>query len=316
MSIRKRLNGITQIPQEYLCEAPPCPKSVKIELTAACNYKCHYCGYSFRKDKRPDMDMHLFEKITRQMKDAGVTEIGLFYIGEPFMRLNDLVRAIRFCKQELQIPYVFITSNASLASPSSVRAVMDAGLDSLKWSVNACNEEQFIEMMNTPIEMFGLAKHNIKEAFRIRNEGGYQTKLYASSIMYDKAQPDKAKEFLEKHIIPFVDEHYWLPLYTMGGVATGKERELGLQPVAGNPGRCDSLVEPIPCWTLFTAGHVLADGRLTGCCMDATGNWVMGDLNTTPFMECWHSEDFKALRREHLKKNVIGTKCAKCALVS
>lgn len=314
MSIRQRLNGITQIPKEYLSEAPPCPKSVKIELTASCNYRCHYCGYSYRKEKRPDMDFSLFENITRQMKDAGVTEIGLFYIGEPFLRLTNLVRAIRFLKQELQMPYVFITSNASLASPDAVKQVMEAGLDSLKWSVNAYSDEQFEKMMGVSSKFFNMAKENIESAWNIREEG-FATKLYASSIRYNNEQALEMQPFLNKDILPFVDEHYWLPLYTMGGVATEGERKLGLQPVAGNPGRCDNPVEPIPCWTLFTAGHVLSDGRMTACCMDATGNWVMGDLNKQSFIECWHSEEFKQLRREHLKKNVIGTKCEKCALV-
>ena len=84
MSIRQRLNGVQRIPQEFRKQAPPCPKSVKIELTTRCNYKCAFCGYSFRKEKREDMDINLFKKITKDMKEAGVQEIGLFYIGEPF----------------------------------------------------------------------------------------------------------------------------------------------------------------------------------------------------------------------------------------
>lgn len=50
--------------------------------------------------------------------------------------------------------------------------------------------------------------------------------------------------------------------------------------------------------------------------MDATGNWVMGDLKTQTFMEAWHSEEFKNLRQAHLNKDIRGTKCVKCALVS
>jgi hypothetical protein len=35
-SITKRIDNITEIREEYLSETPPCPKSVKIELTACC----------------------------------------------------------------------------------------------------------------------------------------------------------------------------------------------------------------------------------------------------------------------------------------
>jgi hypothetical protein len=38
----------------------------------------------------------------------------------------------------------------------------------------------------------------------------------------------------------------------------------------------------------------------------------MGDLNTTPFREAWHSANFQALRRANLAENVTGTACEKC----
>jgi radical SAM protein with 4Fe4S-binding SPASM domain len=101
----------------------------------------------------------------------------------------------------------------------------------------------------------------------------------------------------------------------MGGTANEKEKELGYQPVAGNPANLENPVEPLPCWTAFTAGHVLVDGSLTACCMDGLGRWIMGDLKTQSFMDAWNSKEFQALRREHLNKNVIGTKCERCALV-
>ena len=45
------------------------------------------------------------------------------------------------------MPYVFLTSNASMAFPEAVEACMKAGLDSLKWSMNAADEEQFEKIM-------------------------------------------------------------------------------------------------------------------------------------------------------------------------
>jgi hypothetical protein len=314
MSIRKRLDGITKISKDYMTITPPCPKSVKIELTPRCNYKCVYCGYSYRKDVRADMDLDLFKKITKEMKSLGVEEIGVFYIGESFVNSPLLIKAVKYLKQDLKIPYVFLTSNASLARKDVVEELMKLGLDSLKWSCNASTDEQFSKMMNVSTTFFQLAKENIKTAFEIRNKG-YKTKLYASSIKYSDEQVSEMQPFLDEFVLPYVDEHYFLPLYTMGGAAKDAEHKLGLQPVAGNPGRCDSLVDPLPCWTAFTAGHVLSDGRLTACCMDAAGSWVMGDLKTEKFMDAWHSKKFQELRQAHLNKNILGTACEKCALV-
>lgn len=192
---------------------------------------------------------------------------------------------------------------------------MAAGLDSLKWSCNAADDEQFTKLMGASPRLFEVAKQNIRLAKERRDSGGYQTKLYASSILYDNQQPAKMESLLVNHIRPYVDEHYWLPLYTAGGQASEKEKELGMQPIAGNTGRLDDPSEPIPCWTLFTASHILVDGRMTACCLDGIGNWVMGDLKKNAFMECWHSKDFQDLRKAHLQKNIIGTKCEKCAMI-
>jgi len=321
--IKERLKTITHIPEERLSITPPVPKSCKIELTSRCNYKCQYCAISFRNGTpSKDMDWDLFRKITSEMKYLGVEEIGLFYIGESFINPNLLIKAIEYLKQDLEIPYVFLTSNASLAEPYMVGRCMDLGLDSLKWSCNAANDEQFEKLMGVSSKMFERAKQNIKKVWELREEElkkypWYRegaTRLYASSILYDKDQPKKAEKFLNEYVRPYVDEHYWLPLYSAGGQAREKEAELGMQPIAGNTGRLDDPSEPIPCWTLFTAAHIMVNGRMTACCLDGVGNWVMGDLKTNTFMECWHSKDFKKLRQAHIDKNIVGTKCEKCVL--
>jgi len=39
--------------------------------------------------------------------------------------------------------------------------------------------------------------------------------LSASSILYDGEQKTRMDNFLKSNIVPFVDKHYWLPLYQM-----------------------------------------------------------------------------------------------------
>lgn len=312
--IAQRLKGITKIPDRYRFEELPPPKSVKIEIVPRCNYRCQYCTFTLRKTQpQKDMDWELFKRITTEMKTLGVEEIGPFYIGESFVNPELLIKAIRFLKQDLKIPYVFLTSNASLADPRYVKECMEAGLDSLKWSCNAADEEQFIELMGVSPKFFNLAKENIKSAYKIREKNGYKTGLYASSVKYNDAQIYKM-ESLIRYVKPYVDEHYWLPLYTAGGMAKEKEKKLNMLPVAGNPGRLDDPAEPLPCWTMFTASHIMYDGKMTACCLDGTGRWVMGDLKTQSFMEAWNSEAFKKLRKASLAKDVRGTLCERCVL--
>jgi MoaA/NifB/PqqE/SkfB family radical SAM enzyme len=313
MAITERIDNITRIPPEYQKARLPAPKSVKIEISPRCNYRCGFCALRTREvQPKWDMDFELFKRITREMREAGVEEIGCFYLGESFMNPRLLVDCIRYLKRELAMPYVFLTSNASMAFPEAVEECMKGGLDSLKWSVNAADDEQFESIMGVAGKLFHRALENIKSAKEVRDRGGYNTGLYASSIRYDGTQQQKMEALLESKVRPYVDQHYWLPLYSMGAFATQRERELGYRPTAGNQGRIGALREPLPCWSAFTEGHVTADGKLSACCFDATANWTMGDLTKQSFMDAWNSQAFVKLRAAHLKRDVRGTVCENC----
>jgi uncharacterized Fe-S cluster-containing radical SAM superfamily protein len=312
--ITDRIDAITAIPADYLTECPPAPRSVKIELTSNCNYACQFCSLKNRESTdRQVMTLDFFKRITTEMRAAGVEEIGMFYIGESFMAPKLLVECIRFLKRELQMPYVFLTTNGSLAHPKTVQACMEAGLDSLKWSINASDEEQFATVMDSAPRLFRQSLDNLREARRIRDEQGYPCGIYASSIQYDGAQADKMQAMLEQDVLPYVDEHYFLPLYgQMAQQTEARSAELGFVPTAGNQGRIGALVQPLPCWAVFTEGHVRVDGHLSACCFGADDHFDMGDLNDRDFMAAWHGAKYIALRRAHLKKDITGTVCDGC----
>jgi len=316
-SITERIDNVTRIPPAYLKAALPAPKAVKIEISPRCNYRCGFCALRTREvQPKWDMDFDLFKRVTREMREAGVEEIGVFYLGESFMNPRLLIDCIAWLKQALAMPYVFLTSNASMAFPEAVEECMRAGLDSLKWSVNAADEDQFERIMGVAPRLFHRALENVRAAWELRARGGYRTGLYASSIRYDGEQLEKMERLLAARVRPYVDEHYWLPLYSMGAFATLREEQLGYRPAAGNQGRLGALREPLPCWSAFTEGHVTAEGKLSACCFDATANWTMGDLTRQSFMDAWNSEAFVRLRAAHLMKDVRGTVCENCIAYS
>lgn len=313
MGIKERIDQITLVGDRGKQSTLPAPKSVKIELSGRCNFRCGFCALRTReKQPKEDMDFDFFRRITQEMKQAGVEEIGVFYLGESFMNPILLENAIRWCKRQLEIPYVFLTTNGSLANPPVVKSLMAAGLDSLKFSINAADDIQFRQVMGVKPELFQDTLRNLRLANQIRKDYGFKCGIYASSIQYDGKQQEKMNALIEKEIKPYVDEHYWLPLYSMGSLATQREQELGYRPTAGNQGRLGALREPLPCWSAFTEGHVTASGHLSACCFDADSRWTMADLNKVTFMEGWNSTKFVELRKAHLKKDVTGTPCEEC----
>lgn len=309
MGITDRIDAVTKIAPEYRHAVLPPPRSVKVELTARCNYACSYCARSLRLRNQKDMDRALFERIAKNIRDAGVEELGLFYLGESFM-VPWLPEAVAHAKA-VGFPYVFLTTNGSLATPERVGACMKAGLDSLKFSFNYADEMQFAAVTGVKDVYFRRTIEHIKAAHKVRAEGGYSCGLYASYIAYDGEQGERMKAAVDE-ILPFVDEVYALPLYNQAGFAAAEEQASGWKPTAGNRGRLDALRDPLPCWAVFTEGHVTWEGKLSACCFDHDGRFHMGDLKTSSFMDAWNSEAYKSLRTAHLKKDVAGTPCENC----
>ncbi len=314
--ITDRIDHITNIAPSHRHVAPPAPRSVKIELSAKCNFRCGFCALRTRKvQPTQDMPLDFFKRITQEMRDAGVAEIGCFYLGESSLAPALLIAAVEHCKR-IGFPYVFLTTNGSAMTPALMTQIMRAGLDSLKFSMNAADEAQFEAVMGAPAKLFRQAVKHIRHAKGVREQVGSKCGIYASSIRYDGEQQTRMEAFLARDVLPFVDQHYWLPLYSMGSVATQREEELGFRPTAGNQGRIGAMRDPLPCWSAFTEGHVTADGGLSACCFDADSRWKMGDLHTQTFMEAWNSQQFQALRAAHLAKDVTGTPCQECVAYS
>ncbi len=328
MTITRRIDAITEISATRLCEEPPAPRSVKVEISGRCNYACGFCALRTRPQQpRRDMDFELFAKITREMRDAGVEELGLFYLGESFTNPDLLVAACRHAKLELGFPYVFLTSNASLAEPAIVERLMQYKLDSLKWSVNAADNDQFEQLMGVKPRLFDDALSNIRAAFEVRRKGGYSTGLYASSIRYDGAQQAKMESLLKARVIPYVDEHYWLPLYSMAMRSPELKAKLGYTPTHGNSGRYDPKTglptrAPLPCWSVFTEGHVRVDGHMSACCFGSDDRFDVGDLRAQSFMEVWHGPEMRKIRAAHIRTEhegaaaLKGTICDVCVAYS
>ena len=309
-SITERIDAITLLTDDRKAQILKAPKSVKIELTARCDFKCFFCASAQRLREKSDMDFDLFKRLCMEMREAGVEELGVFYLGESFVK-RDLAEFIRFAKHEAGFPYIFLTTNGLKATPGRVRECREAGLDSLKFSLNWADEAQFEEVTGMPGKLYETVVANIKGAGIARDAHGLKCNIYASSIKFDGEQHEKMEKIVEE-IKPYVDEHYWLPLYNQGSLTTDVAVDRGFKPSAGNMGRIGALRKPVPCWSAFTEGHITWDGHLSACCFDHSHDWQMGDLKEVPFMEAWNSEPFQKLRQAHLDEDLNGTPCEAC----
>jgi len=169
----------------------------------------------------------------------------------------------------------------------------------------------FHEIAQVKKKLFHVMMDNVKAAKKVRDKLGSACGLYASYIQYDDKQGERMKQMADE-MAPYLDELYALPLYNQADLVADEEADRGWEITAGNRGRLDNLRDPIPCWAVFTEGHITWDGKLSACCFDHDGRFHMGDLTQTSFMEAWNSPEFQSLRAAHLSGNVDKTVCEKC----
>jgi len=296
--ISERIANTANISVERLSIEPPPPKSIKIEVTSHCDLKCYFCQLSIQDRKKGDIDKSLLLKILKQAKAAGVDEVGLFWIGEPFLNksLSDYVMLAK----EIGFNNVFITTNGRLANLGQLKSIFAAGIDSIKFSINASTKASFKEV--TSVDAYDKILNNIKLAHTLRGEKK-SPKIYASSV-YDPDNLDDYKA-ISKQVAPFVDEHYPIRLYGENQI-DGATSKLTIH----RSNR--TLQSMLPCWSLFTIPHISYDGFMSACYCDFNEKFYMADLKEVSFMDAWLSPQFKKLRAAHLNRDVSNTPCIDC----
>lgn len=298
-----RVLETSNIPDELLTDYPKFPKKAKIEVTSRCDLDCFFCSRNYQQIKKGDIDRAFLFRLLEEMKEIGVREVGLFWLGEPLL-VKELAEYISFAKK-IEIDYVFITTNGRLATPDRIKELFDSGLDSIKFSLNAGDREQYHKICR--IDAFDQVISNIRFAYKYRNSAK-KPAIYASTIF----DPDKRNDFdkVNSLIGAFVDQHYPLRMY--GQYTFSEDEKERFKSVNNEMGQWRTRDSMLPCWSLFTEPHISFDGYMSACYCDHDEKFYIGNLNEMTLIEAWQSDKFAALRRSHLSRNVKGQVCENC----
>src|SRR5437764_14269910 len=120
--------------------APRRPVCVYLETTNRCNLLCTTCPRTYAELEPPaDMSWELFVSIVDQIPD--LQRAVLHGVGEP-MLVRNLARMVRYLKQ--RGTYVLFNTNGTLLNERNGRALIEAGLDELRVSLDAANAKSFL----------------------------------------------------------------------------------------------------------------------------------------------------------------------------
>lgn len=277
---------------------PPFPdKRFNIELSNVCNHQCVFCtNKNLRREKR-FIDETLLYRILQEAYDLGVYEVGYQIMGEPFASKN-LDVYIKKAKT-IGYSYVYITTNGSLAVPNRLMEVVDAGLDSIKFSINAATRESY-ELVHGQDD-FEKVIQNVMFCNEYRKTSGKHYKIYASFVV-TKNSSLEIKEFKRKYAHLFDDIAFYAVMSRAGLVP---EYE-GISKY--------KIEASKTCLQPFNAIHVTCEGYLVPCCVDANLELVTADLNNVSLKEAWYCDEMTQLRKLFINGKIsnIHPQCRKC----
>lgn len=296
-SIKERIIQNNQFDGKIECVFP---RNMLLEPTNICNHRCLMCANSKGTKKRGMIDPEFAKRILKEAYDLGTREVGFYGMGEPLLN-KDLEDYIVYAK-ELGYEYTYITTNGALLSKERAERLMDAGVDSIKFSINAANARDY-QLIHGKDE-FDLVMENLICADAMRKKRSREIALYISFVAtrYTVSEEESFKVKYQG----YVDDIVFIDCKAAGDMSSEINQYLSVSrknTVSFENGICPMI---------FNKLHITYEGYLSMCCDDLQNYLVVADLNTESLDEAWNNQYACDLRKRHLEHNLKGTRCFNC----
>jgi radical SAM protein with 4Fe4S-binding SPASM domain len=325
--------------------APRPPVCLYLEVTNRCNLLCTTCPRTYADLEPPaDMDWDRFRSIVDQLPD--LKRAVLHGVGEP-MLVKTLPKMVRYLAE--RNVYVLFNTNGTALNERGGRALIAAGLDELRVSLDAATRESFKGVRGR--DYFDRILANVHR-FRTMQDREGATKprvsLWLTGLKQTLAElPDfvriaanvGVKEVYLQRLVFFNEDAVGLARpdqalferMTRGEsdslrAAEDLARELGIafsaSGAASEPGLSLERTTSRSPWSLcgrpWTLMYVTANGRALPCCIAPFSqhgyeNYTLGDAAQETLAEIWNGARYQDFR-EALQTDRPPETCRNCGL--
>ena len=273
-------------------------KKLNFDVCTFCNHKCSFCSNSDDRTIKYQTSLDEFQKVMLNvLQYVECDELGLSAKGEVLVN-NDFTKIVRSCKEDFQIPYIYISSNGALLDEKKAIEIIDAGMDSIKFSINAVTRESYKEVHK--VDDFEKVIKNYKSLINLKRHKYPKLKIFLSSVI------DMSKEALESSFRALLGEEDYALIDGVSLYALTYTPKFEVHSDAKVTSKCS-----IP----FRELYINSDGTLGLCCKDYFDEVNFGSLLEHDFMDVYNSEAFKEVREMHKKSEFPdGHLCKNCLL--
>ena len=269
-------------------EAVEFPMMAVLSFSYACNALCPNCPYTnseIRKDYKDSsfMSEEVFKKIADEVGSYSawlrITGGGEPTLHPKFLELIDYAKK-KGCK-------LGIITNGSKLNERLIEKLLSIGVDTLEFSVDASTKDDY-DIVRKGLD-FDKLVHVVQTVFRMRNEGGYKTRIIASAINQKGIDVDEVEKFWSPYVDAFQKRKYLTWDYNDPNNSADDTPFLPPE-------------EKIPCPFLFERLNIDSRGQVMVCGHDIAANTDMGNIMEKSIKEIWHSEGFEYYRKMHLAR--------------
>ncbi len=284
------------------------PFVIYLDPCGACNFKCSFCPCNtsdfLAAERHKMMDWELFEKILQDLKAyplGGVSVVNLHGFGEPLLnpRTADMVKALKenHCCREVRV-----TTNGFLLNEEKSRALIAAGVDLVRVSVEAMTSSGYQTLCGVDIDISEIIQ-NVKTFYTLaQGKSKISAKIFSDAL-------DGPEEEARFHEIfsPITDFHYIESIEPIWGEygqdfqAAPKKTNHSYQ-----PGECREI-----CTFPFTDMCIHSNGIVSACCSDWKFAVQYGDVRTESLSDIWNGKRHRAVQLAHLSMQ-LNPFCAAC----
>ena len=321
------------------------PVCVYFETTNRCNLLCTTCPRTYEELEPPaDMSWELFAKILDQLPD--IERAVLHGVGEP-MLVKTLPDMVRYLKD--RGVYVLFNTNGTVLNEKNGRALMTAGLDELRVSLDAANAKSYRAIRGK--DYFGRILKNVRAFRNLQEREGNDCPRVSAWLTGLKETIAELPAFVKVAAEIGVKEVYLQRLVFFEDNATGHARpdqalyermscedEAHLEAATrlaqsygiafsasgavSEPGmslrRRDSASPWSMCRRPWTVMYFTANGRSLPCCIAPFSqkgyeNYTLGDATQASLREIWNGPAYQSFRAA-LQSDAPAKSCASCGL--
>ncbi len=279
------------------------PLMVVITFVYPCNAQCPHCPYTnsnIRNNYRdtPYMPEEVFKKIADESGQYGAL-LRISGGGEPMLHPKATELLVYAKSKGCKIGLI---TNGSKFDEANSRALLNAGVDLIEFSVDACDEETY-GVVRKGLK-WNVLQENIRRMLELRDALNSPTKVIASAVNQKIVDIDAVEDYWRQEV--GVDNFIKRKFLTWGN-STDLDYERSADPSA----YLDT--QTVPCPFPFERLFIDSRGNVMICVYDISVDMPIGNVLQTSLKEIWHGDDFREYREKHLAlKGRELPLCAEC----